>query len=60
MPANITVGLYTGLETFTTEQAQVSRGCHGYQIRHDVSSTGQSRFVRLEIGFNWSSTTTEL
>jgi hypothetical protein len=29
MHADITAGLHTGLETFTTEEFQVSRGCYG-------------------------------
>jgi len=29
MHADITAGLQTGLQTFTTEEFQVSRGCYG-------------------------------
>jgi len=36
MHLNITAGLHKGLETFTTEESQVSRGCYGKQMRHEV------------------------
>jgi hypothetical protein len=36
MHANITVGFRTRMETFTTEESQVSRGCYGKQIIHGV------------------------
>jgi hypothetical protein len=36
MRANITAGLHKGLETFTTEESQISRGCCGKQIRPGV------------------------
>lgn len=36
MHANITAGLYKGLEIFITEEAQLTRGCYGYQTRHGV------------------------
>jgi len=36
MHANIIAVLHKGLETFTTEEPHVQRGCYGKQIRHGV------------------------